>query len=243
MTPRFANILFSGPCNLRCPACIGQQPGVGRDRPANLDRYPLAGQERFVQALMRQGVREVTLTGTNTDPLLYRHLDRLITALQARVPGVRLNLHTNGMAAPGRMAVINRCHRVCVSVPSFEPDTIRRLTGTRRGVDLAALVTGARIPVKVSVLLSPHNLEQIPRMIRRCRELGVRRMVLRQPYPGPGDLEPLPGREPARIFAGNPVYEVDGMEVTVWDFAATQLRCINLYSDGSITGDYLLARA
>jgi len=32
------------------------------------------------------------------------------------------------------------------------------------------------------------------------------------------------------------------MEVTVWNFQETSVRALNLFSDGSISGDYLLAR-
>ena len=121
------------------------------------------------------------------------------------------------------------------------------MTGSGKVLDLAEIIRAATIPVKVSVLLTEHNFEEVPEIIARCGELGVERMVLRQPYEpaaysGPSRWEVLADQDPVGNFAGNPVYQLDGVEVTVWDFIATDLGCINLYSDGSINDEYLLAR-
>lgn len=241
MTYRMANILLSGRCNLRCPACIGQQ--AGRALPDNLGCFPLAGMARFEARLRRLGIREVTLTGTNTDPLLHTRLEEVVARLQARVAGVRLNMHTNGVLALKRLEVIRRCHRMCISLPSFEPETCRAMTGSPRVLDLERIVQSAGIPVKVSVLLSRHNLAQVPSILARCQAAGVGRVVLRQPWPGPPLCVALGEAAPARWFAGNPVYHLDGMEVTVWNFGETRLPCLNLFSDGSMSHAYLLHQA
>ena len=239
-TARFANILFSGPCNLRCPDCIGRRLVP---RPDNLDRFPLAGLDRFCGLLRRLGVTQVTLTGTNTDPQLYRHEAALIAALRARVPGARLNLHTNGVLALRRIETFNRYDRACISLPSFEPDTCRRMTGSARVLPLARILAAARIPVKISTLVTEHNVAEVPSIVARCRALGIRRMALRRRHGDPRRYPLLAGHRPVRRFAGNPVFDVDGIEVTVWDFGATTLDCLNLLSDGTISGAYLLERA
>lgn len=243
MTNRMANILLSGRCNLRCPACIGRQPG--RALPDNLERFPLAGMARFEARLRRLGVREITLTGTNTDPLLHARLGEVVRRLKARVPGARLNLHTNGVLAMRRLDVIRRCHRMCLSLPSLTAATCEAMTGSARVLDLERIVAEAGVPVKVSVLLSPHNMAEIPSLLARCRGAGVRRVVLRQPWPRPAvpltvNLGDAVSR---RRFAGNPVYQLDGLEVTVWDFGQTRLHCLNLFSDGSMSHAYLLHQA
>jgi len=237
--PAFANILFSGPCNQRCPDCIGRR--LPR-RPANLDRFPVAGLERFCARLVRGGARQLTLTGTDTDPLLYRHLDRLVDELRRRVPGVRLNLHTNGRLALARIALVNRCDRACLSLSSFVPATSERMTGRRGVLPLERILEVSRVPIKVSVLVTGRNVAEVPAIIARCRALGLRRLVLRRCF-GEGRRWPLlAGHSPVRRFAGNPVYDLDGLEVTVWDFERSALSCLNLFSDGTITEQYLLAR-
>ena len=237
----FANILLTGRCNRRCPHCIGRAL-AGRAQPDSLGLFPLPGLAEFLEALRHHGVTEVSLTGTNTDPLLYRHPDRLIDRLRKDVPGIRLSLHTNGALALRRLRVFNRFDRATVSIPSFCPATYRRMTGSPRVPDLPEILRQSTIPVKVSTLVTPENREEIPGILRRCHELGVHRLVLRKLY---GDSAPddfFRGRAPVRIFGGNPVYELDGLEVTVWDFGWSTLRCLNLFSDGSISDAYELAR-
>ena len=237
----FANILLTGRCNRRCPHCIGRALS-GRSLPDSLGLFPLPGLAEFLDALRRHGVNEVSLTGTNTDPLLYRPLDRLIARLREGAPGARLSLHTNGALALRRIRAFNRFDRATVSIPSFHPATYRRMTGSPRVPDLAEILRQSAIPVKVSTLVTPDNRAELPEILRRCRELGVRRLVLRKLYGDPAPDDFFPGRIPVRTFGGNPVYEQDGLEVTVWDFGRSTLRCLNLFSDGSVGDAYELAR-
>jgi molybdenum cofactor biosynthesis enzyme MoaA len=73
----FANILFAGPCNLRCPYCIGRQidPGLNRD---NLNKFPLRNLGRFVHLWQSYGITDIIFTGATTDPQLYNHQARLL---------------------------------------------------------------------------------------------------------------------------------------------------------------------
>ena len=68
----FANILFAGPCNLRCPYCIGRQvnPALNRN---NLKEFPLRNLETFAALVQQHQISEVVFTGTTTDPQLYRY--------------------------------------------------------------------------------------------------------------------------------------------------------------------------
>lgn len=235
----FANILLSGRCNLRCPDCIGRRVSE-RFKVPNLDRFPLAGLDRFCALLAEQGVFEVSLTGIDTDPQLYRHQARLLDALRRQVPGVRISLHSNGRRALGAMDVFNLYDRACLSVPSFLPATCRLMTGSARVLDVARILERATIPVKVSTLVTEHNLGEVPAILERLGSLGIRRAVLRRLD---GDTRPwdlMPGLAPSASFGGNPVYRLGPLEVTVWAFAATTLRCLNLLPDGSVSENYRL---
>ncbi|MFH1810731.1 MAG: radical SAM protein [Pseudomonadota bacterium] len=239
--PAFANILFSGRCNLRCPDCIGRQ--LGPRRPDNLGLFPPRNLAAFCAVLVREGVRELSLTGSNTDPMLYRHQEALVHTLRRRIPGVRLSLHTNGQLALSHLALFHLYDRAAVSVPSLEFDTYRAMTGGGRLFDLGDLLLASRIPIKVSVLVTHRNLDEIPRLLAGLQQLGVRRAVLRRCLGMPLPDTLLPQRTPHHTFAANPVYDLDGMEVTDWRFETTTLRCFNLFSDGSMAGDYLLGPA
>ena len=234
----FANILLSGRCNLRCPDCIGRSLA---SLPDNLRCFPPRGLERFCRLLVRHGVTQLTVTGTNTDPQLHRHEARLVQRLRRLVPGVRLNLHTNGLLALRKIECFNSYDRATISLPSLQPETCLTMTGSARVLPLSRIVRAARIPIKISTLVTQHNLGQIPEIIERCRALGLRRMVLRL-RPGDGALgrSLLDGRRPTRWFSGNPVHDLDGLELTIWDFDRSTLRCLNLYSDGTIDTEYRL---
>ena len=238
----FANILFAGPCNLRCPYCIGKQvdPALNLN---NLGEFPLRNLDAFVALLRAHRVRQIVLTGTTTDPQLYRHEARLVRRLRQRLPQARLSLHTNGQLALEKIDVVNLYDRVSLSLPSFEPDTYERMTGSRRVPDLAAIVRAARVPVKISCVINEHNAGQVDAFLARCRDIGVRRVVLRQLYGDHRRRNPLCHHSAVATFRNNPVYNWDGMEVTWWNFDRTTTTSLNLFSDGTISGEYLLAKA
>jgi molybdenum cofactor biosynthesis enzyme MoaA len=241
MTERytFANILFAGPCNQRCPYCIGHQvdPALNRN---NLDEFPLRNMMAFVALLHQHRVRQIVLTGTNTDPQLYRHEARLIRWLRKQVPETQLSLHTNGQLALQKMGVLNLYDRTTISLPSFDPDTFEKMTGTRRVPNLAAIVRAARIPIKVSCIVNEHNANQVDEFLARCHEIGVRRLVFRQLYGDTRRWEILSHLKPVAFYHGNPVYYYRCMEVTCWNFDHTTCTALNLFSDGSISTEYLL---
>ena len=236
----FANILFSGRCNLRCPYCIGHNQNLRR-MPENLDRFPLAGLDTFIEELQRHGVRQISLSGVNTDPQLYKHEAELIAMLRREISQVKISLHTNGLLALKKIETFNLYDRASISFPSFKPEVYQAMTGASRMLDLEAIVNVATIPLKISTLLTEENIEEVRSLIDRCRELGISRMVLRKLYGETRQWDLFPGQSPIRSFGGNPVYELGGMEVTLWDFSASSVRCLNLFSNGSISPEYQIA--
>lgn len=287
----FANLLFSGPCNAGCPFCIGQQVDP-RLRLNNLDEYPPRGLERFIDLIAERRIPQVVLTGANTDPQLYQHEARLLDTLRRRLPpGTQVSLHTNGRLALKKMDIFNQYDRACVSFPSFNPQTYRQVMSVGHPPDLETILRQARIPLKISCVLTGHNLPEIAGFLPRCHALGVRRVVLRKLYgdcrpwdallpwltsiqqtseppdsqPPPiagshapclpvphalrGDaLPPLRGHPPTTLtytgaYRGNPVFDLDGMQITLWDFQRAESRSINLFANGEISEAYLLAHA
>ncbi len=236
----FANILFAGPCNLRCPYCIGRQvdPALNRD---NLGDYPLKNLARLVALIHRHRITEVTFTGTTTDPQLYRHEARLLAHLRRVLPpDVRFSLHTNGRLALQKMDEFNQYQRVTVSFPSFNPATYRKLMGADSPPDLAEIVRQARVPVKVSAVLTPTNAGEFDDFLARCRDIGIKRVVYRQLH---GHTRRWPMFErlaQTGSYRDNPVYNFQGMEVTFWDFQRTASRSLNLFSSGVISPHYRL---
>jgi len=236
----FANILLSGVCNLRCPYCIGQKQTL-QAMPENLSLFPLKGLDRFVAELQRRGITQISLSGTNTDPQLYQYEVKLMTYLRGAIPDVKISLHTNGLNALRRMDIFNMYDRASISFPSFEPDTYAKMTGGARVLNLPEIMERSAIPIKISTLVTDENVAEIPSIITRCRKLGISRMVLRKLYGDRRQWNLFPDKTALRYFGGNPVYHIEGMEVTVWDFSVSTVRCVNLLSDGSIRQEYQLA--
>jgi MoaA/NifB/PqqE/SkfB family radical SAM enzyme len=240
--PDFANILFAGPCNRTCPFCIGKLM-PDRVNVDNLDVFPLRGLDGFVEEVNGQRIEQIVMTGTVTDPQLYRHEERLLALLRERLhEGARFSVHTNGVLALRKWEAFNAYDRACISFPSFEPATYEKLMGSRRVPDLAAIVARARIPVKVSCVVNDENLRDVDSFLARCRAIGVRRVVLRKLYGETRELEVLRGVPVRAWFRGNPVVDVDGMEVTWWDFDRTAMSSLNLFADGTLGTSYLIAR-
>ncbi len=248
----FANILFGGPCNLRCPDCIGRQldPAL---TPDNLDEFPPRNLDVFIALLKQHGVTQVVFTGANTDPQLYRHEDRLLDWLRERLPETRCSLHTNGLLALRKIETFNRYDRVTLSFPSFDPAIYQKMTGSARMPDLSRILQQARVPVKISCVVNQHNARHISEFLRRCQGLNIKRVVFRPVYyPGsiPGSssrhldcLLGLPGLVQKTAYRGNPMYEYGGMQITWWDFSQSTSASLNLFSNGHISPDYLLVKA
>jgi len=238
----FANILFAGPCNRACPWCIGKRL-PSRVNDSNLDLWPLRNIDGFIEKVNEAAVPEIAFTGTVTDPHLYRYEARLVEELRRRLhPGARISIHTNGVLSLKKLPVFNLYDRAAISFPSFEPEVYERLMGSRQVPDLARIVEGAAIPVKVSAVVNEHNEAGVEDFLERCREIGVRRLVLRRLFSDPRPWREFAGLRPARSYRGNPVMDLSGMEVTLWSFEASTCRSLNLFADGTLGSSYLLTQ-
>jgi molybdenum cofactor biosynthesis enzyme MoaA len=254
----FANILLSGKCNARCPFCICKQIDADLNQ-ANLDEYPLRNLDRFVARIKQEGIRQVVVTGTNTDPQLYRYEERLLDDLRKTLSReVQISLHTNGRMALRKMTVFNMYDRVAISLPSFNPQTYCRMMGVAGVPDLYEIMRRCNNLIKISCIITGDNLIEIGVFLEYCRELGVQRVVLRKLFGEKRSWQELlmPASSSAmnenvwmildqigdQDYRGNPLCELSGMQVTLWDFEQTQSTSLNLFSSGLISSDYLLAR-
>jgi pyruvate-formate lyase-activating enzyme len=240
----FANILFGGPCNRRCPFCIGQSLPE-RVRQSNLKLYPLLNQDLFVQEVLRLDIRQIVFTGTTTDPQLYRHEEQLLRELRLQLPGRQFSLHSNGALALKKMSVFNQYDKVCLSFPTFQRETYRNMMGSPEVPDLPAIVAQAQVPLKVSVMVSEDNYAELGELLEGLWQLGIPRVVLRQLYQPLAPKWPRPGPLPSELarcgsYRNNTIYDWKGMEVTDWCFEDSHSTSLNLFPDGTLSHRYLL---
>ena len=146
-------------CNFRCVYCMPKEV-FGRDH-AFLPRAEILDFEeiaRLTRILVGLGVRKVRLTGG--EPLVRRHLERLV-AMLSPIPGVDdLTLTTNGslMAGKARDLADAGLGRVTVSLDALDDATFMRMNDVGFGVarvleGIAAAADAGLGPIKVNAVI------------------------------------------------------------------------------------------
>jgi hypothetical protein len=237
----FGNIHLSGPCNRACYFCIGQHM-MGLDSFNTLDSWPLPGIEDFVGGCRDRGVTEVNVTGTNTDPLLYRHTGQLSGFLREAIPGLTLGLRTNGVLALRRPDVWSAYGKASITVCSFDPVIYRTMMGRGAPPNLRRILELPNGPqaVKLNVVLGPENTatEDVFRTLNVADSCGIARVNLREPYGQPHVGDPLQSYTPVKMTHGMPTYLWGDTEVTYWDVHYVEVESINLYASGNVSTTY-----
>jgi molybdenum cofactor biosynthesis enzyme MoaA len=120
----FGNIHLSGPCNRSCYFCIGQHM-QSLESLNSLDTWPMPNIEEFFSRCESRGVKEVNLTGSNTDPLLFKHLAKLAGMVKSR--GMKFGIRTNGAT---NIDLLHFADKASVSIHSFDTDIYRAIMGS-----------------------------------------------------------------------------------------------------------------
>jgi len=188
---------------------------------------------------------KIIFTGSRTDPQLYKYEKELVILLRNSLPGVHISLHTNGVNALQKLEAFNLYDSCTISYNSFNPATFGKLHGTKFMPDLKAIISKAKMPVKLSCVLTEDNKDEIEEYINTARDLGVRRIAFRHICGDPQrwDLPIFASSAPYTYHLSNPVYDFDGVQVTHWVFDSTSGKSLNLFSDGTISDIYLLSKA
>jgi MoaA/NifB/PqqE/SkfB family radical SAM enzyme len=237
----YASILFTGVCNANCPSCIGKLPEF-KNFKGNLSIYPLPGMEAFLKELIWAKTEYISFSGILADPQQYEHEIELINYLRKKLPGVVISLHTNGLLALKNMIEYRNYDRVTLSFPSFKKDIYKKMTGVNQ-IDLIRILDRSKLSVKLSMLLTEETKNDIDSYIEKARRLGIRRVVIRRMFGEKEKIKVFPVDEPYKYVYGNPVYDVNGVEVTVWDYAKSTVNALFLFPDGSVRGSFLRENA
>jgi len=234
----YASVLLNGACNANCPDCIGKRTEF-RGLPDNLNTFPLRGIEKFYGSVEDEGIRYISISGIFADPQQYQYEGRLITQIRKNIPDAILALHTNGLLALEKSDEFNMYDRTTLSFPSFNKDVYRKLV-RKEQPNLSEIIKMSDIPIKLSMLLTSDTKRDVDEYIRRAKDLGITRIVARKIFDGKREnINIFEERLPDLEFAGNPVYMVDGMEITVWDYGISQIRGLHLFPDGSIKDKFM----
>lgn len=239
----FGNILFSGKCNQKCPFCIGHEL---IETPNNLRKEALENLDEFISLIKNSKTSKIILTGTRTDPQLYKYEENLLNRLRRELPNVHISLHTNGLLALSKLKTFRMYDSCTISINSFHPPTYHKLHGIKQMPNLKNILKQApNVPIKLSCILTEDNIDQVEDYLNIAKQLGIKRIAFRHIY---GDNQRWPikafqNKQPVKYHQNNPVYDFDGLQVTYWIFDNTSGRSLNLFSDGTISNEYLLAKA
>lgn len=186
-------LILTERCNLRCSYCYARAGGRGADMTP----------ETAFTALDRlgSGPGTVTVELTGGEPLLNFDLVREVVT-QGRAPGRRFALQTNGLALDREKLTFLREQGVALGISLDGPPEVNRLTrGDDRGAFAALrLLEEFRLGVNLTVVLTRHNLEHLPRFLLTLAGFQCLRVVnldLVRPVGRAGDQDLAP--EPAQI--------------------------------------------
>jgi cyclic pyranopterin phosphate synthase len=176
-------------CNLRCTYCM---PAQGLEwlaaeevlRPDELARL-------LRVAVNRLGVASVRFTGG--EPLLVRHLERVIAATAALRPRPQIALTTNGVGLARRAAglVDAGLDRVNVSLDSLDHARFAAVARRDRLEDVLAGLAAAKAaglqPIKVNAVLAPGiGADSVAGLLRFCLRGGYQLRFIEQMPLGAG---------------------------------------------------------
>lgn len=244
MTYTFANILFSGVCNAKCPYCIGKQIKTDFSQ-NNLDIFPLKNLDDFITKVNQNNIKQISFTGTNTDPQLYKHEKELISYLRENIDWVKISLHTNWRMALYKMENFNLYDRASISLPSFEAVTYEKMMWVKWVIDLQKIYNLSKVPIKISCIVTEDNACEIENFLSKCLDIGIKRIVLRKLYNWWYDLKDYIDivklwLEKIWEYYWNWIYNWKWIEITLWDFDNSDCKSLNLFSNWIITDKYLL---
>ena len=238
----FGNIHLSGPCNRSCYFCIGQHM-MALDQLNNLKKIP-DNIGKFLRECMERNVVEICMTGTNTDPLLYKKtfelLDYIRYIMNNRVP---LAIRTNGIAYDRN--TFGSYDKASLTVCSFDKEINTKMMGGPP-CDLPRILENhPMMDIKVNVVLGPENVKKdIFDTLEICSFYGVRRVNLREPYGQPHIGDPLEKLQipVAKWTLGMPTYSWGFSEVTYWDVHYVEVESVNLYANGRVSITYPITK-
>ena len=123
------------------------------DSENNLDTWPIQGLDDFIDKCKERNVTDINITGTNTDPLLFKHMVELREALAAEIEGLRFGIRTNGVLIQNRPEVWEVFDKASITVCSFDPAIYKAMMGRGKPPQLEEIlkIDGPR-NVKINVL-------------------------------------------------------------------------------------------
>lgn len=174
----FANINLLGPCNFDCRWCLGKDLAeeFGRYNYLDIDHGRWPRFEEFLTLCKFTGVKQLYITGQNTDSLMYCHLGPLMDYLHSR--GFYVGLRTNGFRATAMIATVNLAdceHKgsdaVSFTMVSNDKATHRAIVGHGNIPQWDKIIPAVAVPFRFATVIDRHNAAEFLELVREVKRL------------------------------------------------------------------------
>ena len=244
----FANIHFSGKCNRNCYFCIGQFMQA-LEPFNNLRTEDLDGFEEFISKCQERKITEVALTGSNTDPLLYKFIPQLKEKLINRLQLDMFRVTTNGVKVLNNLEAWNLFDFASITFCSFNREINHKMMGGEP-VDIKNIIANTSFDFRINILLSTLNIcsNDLMSTIDKLIDCGTKRINLREPYGQPNmrlllcSFLKQNNLEFTYKILGNDALRYRDCEICYWDVHFTEVESVNLYANGRVSDDYPITR-
>lgn len=145
--------------------------------------FPLKNLETFIGLIKEHSIKEIILTGTNTDPLLYRHQKNLLKILRENIQNIQISVHTNGFLILKQLSTFEMYDKCTLSLPSFSEDIFQIMMGTKQRVlNLKTISEQTSIALKVSRIVDNTNntLKETNNYLEHISKTRIKRIAFRK---------------------------------------------------------------
>jgi hypothetical protein len=215
----------------------------------NLNKENLDGFDDFITKCKEYKITEVALTGSNTDPLLYRFIPSLKDKLQKNLDLQMFRITTNGVRVLNNIDIWKLFDFASITFCSFDRKINQEMMGGEP-VDIKKIIKNTPFDFRINILLSTKNIcnNDLMLTIDKLIEAGTTKINLREPYGQPNMSKALNlffkqnNLEFSHKILGNDALIYKGCEICYWNVHYTEVESVNLYANGKVSDDYPITR-
>lgn len=261
---QYGEILFLGPCNLRCYYCLStEMPKLQseQENQMNTHFFNWVNFNQFLTKCKEKQICTIYLSSVTTEPLLYQYLKELILFLQGE--GFRVGIRSNGMLATSKMQeILLLDEEISFSMNSLNSDTTKLITGVPvypDWIEIFGSLRKANKKCRISIVVNQHNQKEIPEMLNflAWHSDVVNYVQLRQVYKygNRDDAETNAFVEIKYLiqthctkngsYFESKIYKYRELSISLWEdvFQKESIQSVNFFTNGLISTNNLLIPA
>lgn len=252
----FANINLLGKCNANCYFCLGKDLIKEFSGKNHIETHfnNWKNFNKFLDICNQFSIKNIYITGQNTDSLMYFYLEEIIDFLQEN--NFDVGLRTNGILALDKIDIINKCNRrIGYSIHSLWDSTNKKI-----GLPITPNwneILEKTHKCRVSIVINRYNHEELSGLITflskfknvkyiqvRCVSTDKREDLLFNDARIFNDLlkSYQSKYEEKESFKGASRFIILNKEVIFWKTIATNANSINYFTDGIISKQYFIVK-